>query len=90
MANEPSQDRSAEMVHHPEHYASEKGMECWDAIEAATCYLTGVEAFDTGCIIKYAWRWKQKNGVEDLRKLIEYAKHLIQLQEEDHESVRSV
>jgi hypothetical protein len=30
-----------------------------------------------GNIIKYITRWKDKNGVEDLRKIIQYAEFLI-------------
>ena len=66
-----------EMVHHPDHYQSKNGLEVWDVIEAFTSDLSGVEAFDTGNIIKYACRWHHKNGVEDLKKVREYADHLI-------------
>jgi len=33
--------------------------------------------FCEGNIIKYITRWKEKNGVEDLRKIIQYAEFLI-------------
>lgn len=65
-----------EMVNHPEHYQSGK-IETIDVIEEFTKDLKGIEAFDAANIIKYACRWKQKNGVEDLRKLVWYANHLI-------------
>lgn len=65
-----------EMVNHPEHYQSGK-IETIDVIEEFTKDLTGIEAFDTANIIKYVCRWKRKNGVEDLRKLVWYANHLI-------------
>lgn len=48
------------MVSHPEHYMSKTGMEVIDVIEAFTDELKGVEATDTGNIIKYACRWKKK------------------------------
>ena len=64
------------MVNHPEHYQSGK-IETIDVIEEFTKDLKGIEASDTANIIKYACRWKRKNGVEDLRKLIWYANHLI-------------
>lgn len=54
-------------VNHPSHY-TQGNIECIDAIEAATAELTGIEAVCTGNAIKYLWRWKQKNGVEDLKK----------------------
>lgn len=66
-----------DMVNHPKHYKTSKGLETIDVIEAFTEGLEGIEATDTGNIIKYACRWKKKNGVEDLRKIIWYANHLI-------------
>ena len=50
------------MVSHPVHYQSTKGFEVIDVIEAFTEELSGIEATDTGNIIKYACRWKRKNG----------------------------
>ena len=64
-------------VSHPSHYQSENGIEVIDVIEAFTDGLVGIEATDTGNIIKYACRWKKKNGIEDLEKIIWYAHHLI-------------
>lgn len=65
-----------EMVNHPEHY-NPGALETINIIEEYTKDLTGIEAFDTANIIKYVCRWKRKNGVEDLRKLVWYANHLI-------------
>ena len=56
----------AERVNHPPHYNA-GGIECIDALEAATSGLQGIEAFCTANAIKYLWRWKLKNGEEDLR-----------------------
>lgn len=67
----------SDMVMHPEHYQGEFGMEVIDVIENFTAGLTGIEATDTGNIIKYACRWKRKNGVEDLEKIKWYCDHLI-------------
>ena len=64
-------------VSHPKHYQSDKGIEVIDVIEAFTDGLNGIEATDTGNIIKYACRWKKKNGIEDLEKIIWYTQHLI-------------
>ena len=66
-----------QMVSHPQHYQSNSGMEVIDVIEAFTADLKGIEATDTGNIIKYACRWSRKNGIQDLRKIIWYATHLI-------------
>ena len=59
-------------VSHPNHYQSKSGLECKDVIEAATEDLVGYEAVYTANIIKYIWRWKKKNGDEDLRKAKQY------------------
>lgn len=64
-------------VSHPEHYKSESGLETIDVIEAFTFDLTGIEATDTGNILKYACRWKKKNGIQDLKKIMWYTQHLI-------------
>lgn len=56
------------MVSHPQHYQSPSGLEVIDVIEAFTSELKGIEATDTGNIIKYACRWMHKNGVQDLKK----------------------
>lgn len=66
-----------ETVNHPAHYQSETGLEVIDVIEAFTFNLSGVEAFDTGNVLKYTCRWKEKNGVEDLKKAKWYLEHLI-------------
>ena len=65
------------MVSHPDHYQSETGLEVIEAIEAFTFDLKGMEAVDTGNIIKYACRWKKKNGIQDLEKIMWYTQHLI-------------
>lgn len=65
------------MVSHPDHYKSDAGLEVIDVIEAFTSNLNGVEATDTGNIIKYICRWKKKNGLQDLKKAMWYLQHLI-------------
>ena len=64
-------------INHPSHYQSETGLEVIEVIEAFTFDLKGIEATDTGNIIKYICRWKNKNGLEDLRKAKWYVEHLI-------------
>lgn len=73
LLTEPKPD----MVSHPPHYQSETGLEVIDVIKAYTSDLKGIEATDTGNIIKYICRWKHKNGVEDLKKAKWYLEHLI-------------
>lgn len=66
-----------DMVNHPRHYKTKNGLEAIDVIEAFTDGLNGIEASDTANIIKYACRWKKKNGIEDLKKIRWYVNHLI-------------
>ena len=67
-----------EMVSHPQHYQSSNGIECIDAIEAATENMTGIVAFNTGNIIKYAFRWDKKGTpIQDVKKIIHYATFLL-------------
>lgn len=69
-------------VNHPRHY-TQGGVECIDAIQAAVNNLVGPEAWLTGSAIKYLWRWKMKNGLEDLQKAQFYLDRLIKLVDED-------
>lgn len=65
------------MVSHPSHYQSSTGLETIDVIEAFTSDLNGIEATDTGNVLKYMCRWKNKNGLQDLEKAKWYLDHLI-------------
>lgn len=64
----------------PNHYKQGK-VECIDALEAATMNLKGLEAVCTANAIKYLWRWKEKNGTEDLKKAQWYINKLLTTQE---------
>ena len=79
-----------DMVNNPPHYQSETGLEVIDVIEAFTFDLKGIEATDTGNAIKYICRWKNKNGVQDLKKAQWYINHLIEhvelLEKENNEN----
>lgn len=66
------------MVNHPSHYQSKNGIETIDAIAAAVEDLHGIEAYETGNVIKYLFRWKKKNGLQDLQKSAWYLQDLIQ------------
>ena len=71
------EQKQTDMVNHPTHYTA-GGIECINALAAATIDLTGIEAVCTANAIKYLWRWKLKNGVEDLKKAIWYINYLIE------------
>ena len=72
-----------DMVNHPSHYKAKNGMEVIDVIEAFTANLEGYEATHTGNVIKYICRWKEKNGLEDLKKAQWYLNRLIKNIEEN-------
>lgn len=84
--NLPKEDRAIKTpdyskpdnVNHPKHYCK-SGLECIDVIRAAVSNLPPFEAVCVANIIKYAWRYKDKNGLEDVKKA---AKYLQLLQEE--------
>jgi hypothetical protein len=63
-------------VNHPSHYTQGK-IECIDAIEEATKGLFGISAVCVANVIKYIWRYKFKNGIEDLKKARWYLDKLI-------------
>lgn len=73
---EPEPTVEPDPVNHPEHY-THGGIECIDAITAAVCELPGTEAWLVGQVIKYIWRYKWKNGLEDLSKARFYLDRLI-------------
>ena len=66
------------MVDHPPHY-NQAGVECIEAIMAATD--DGFEHYLQGNIMKYIWRYRYKNGVEDLKKARWYLDKLITIKE---------
>ncbi len=65
-----------DMVNHPSHY-TQGSIECIDAIKAATVGKTGIEAVCVANVIKYLWRYEEKNGPEDVKKARWYLERLI-------------
>lgn len=66
-------------VNHPAYYQSQRGIECIDAIMAMTGDMVdGDEAFLAGTIMKYIWRYQNKdNPIQDLEKAQWYLNKLI-------------
>ena len=77
-------------VNHPQHYQSKSGLETIDVIEAFTEDLVGGEATNTGNVLKYMCRWKNKNGLEDLKKARWYLNRLIDIVEKHDEEMRKL
>ncbi len=65
----------------PKHYNS-SGIECIEGIEAQ---LTpeGYKGFLQGNCAKYLWRWRDKGGIEDLRKCKWYLDRLISMVDDE-------
>ena len=76
-----NKESNADMVNHPPHY-TQGGIECIDALKAATVSKTGIEAICTANAIKYLWRYEEKNGIEDVKKARWYIDRLIKELEE--------
>ena len=81
----PKEDRAIKMpesskhdnVNSPKHYCK-GGLECIQVIKAQLTPQQ-YEGYLYGNVLKYMWRWPEKNGIEDLRKAAHY---LMWLQEE--------
>lgn len=59
-------------------YYKQGSIECIDAM----IETQGVEAVKSFCLcnaFKYIWRWKGKNGVDDLRKASDYLNRYFEL-----------
>lgn len=67
-------------VNNPAHYTT-GGIECIDAMQAMLSREEFI-GYLRGNIFKYQWRYKHKNGVEDLRKADWYAQRLIRVEGE--------
>ncbi|EEJ2380089.1 DUF3310 domain-containing protein [Salmonella enterica subsp. enterica] len=75
---------SKDNVNHPDHY-KQGGVECIDALAAATVNKTGIEAVCVANVIKYLWRYELKNGEEDVKKAQWYLNRLVAELENQHE-----
>ena len=76
-----NKEPNVDMVNHPSHY-TQGGIECIDALKAATVSKTGIDAVCTANAIKYLWRYEEKNGIEDVKKARWYIDRLIRELEE--------
>ena len=64
-----------DVVNRPEHYR-QGGLECIEAIEASMS-REEFQGYLKGNIEKYVWRYRYKNGVQDLHKARWYLDRLI-------------
>ena len=66
---------NVDMVNSPSHY-NQSGIECIAAIQAALG--PNFKYYLQGNIMKYLWRYRYKNGIEDLQKAQWYLNQLIE------------
>jgi len=71
----------------PSHY-KQGDIECIDAIESAVVNKSGAEAVQVGNIIKYLWRYEEKNGLEDVKKCRWYLERLIKIIEKKQATLK--
>ena len=64
-------------VNHPVRYTKGK-VECIDALEAAVAGKPPDEAISVANVIKYLWRYEEKEPVRSLESAEWYLRHLIQ------------
>lgn len=77
--------KKKDMVNHPPHYMSRLlNCESIDIIEEFTGELDGFGGFCEGNILKYLFRWKDKNGLEDLEKAEWYLHKLIKYEKKSY------
>lgn len=65
----------SDVVNRPEHYR-QGGLECIEAIEASMS-REEFQGYLKGNIEKYVWRYRYKNGAQDLHKARWYLDRLI-------------
>lgn len=63
-------------VNRPAHY-TQGDIECIEALKAATVHKKGIEAVCVANVIKYLWRYEEKNGKEDVEKAKWYLEYLL-------------
>lgn len=81
-------NNSFDKVTAPSHYYK-NGVWCEDMIKAITSNLTGFESVCVANIVKYLWRYKEKNGIEDVKKARKYNDMLLGYLEEDAAAARN-
>lgn len=76
---EPELSSKNNPIEHPNHYC-QGGIECIKAIEASMS-PEGFQDYCKGNVMKYIWRWREKNGLEDLKKAQVYLGWMIESKE---------
>lgn len=75
-------DSEFDPVTKPSPYAGHTGIDCKTAMES----MLGTEAYVShmqACVFEYIWRWRYKNGIEDIKKARECIDNMIRAIEGD-------
>lgn len=67
----PKKNKDIEELEKPKRYNKTGKLECWDVI------IDQNMNFLEGSVLKYLWRYKEKNGIHDLKKAIVYINKII-------------
>jgi len=70
--NSSKKDITVEEIKKPSRYNKRGTLECWDVI------LDQEMNFLEGSVLKYLWRYKEKNGIHDLEKAKIYIDKIIE------------
>lgn len=76
MAEDPETADAEDRVNHPNHYCR-GGIECIKGIEASMP-AEEFQGYCKGNVLKYVWRFREKAGLEDLKKARVYLNWLIE------------
>ena len=74
LQSKAEKEKDKEVVDKPPHYLKYK-------IEPITFVMTNQLPFAEGNVIKYIMRWRDKNGIQDLKKAKRYIDLIIELEE---------
>lgn len=76
--------RKTNAIMHPSHYTQGE-IECIKAIEAS---MTPEEfqGYCKGNVMKYVWRFREKNGLEDLKKARVYLEWMVESKEKQEQT----
>lgn len=79
-----SKEKKIDMVSHPPHYEGSTSLECIQCMEVSM----GKNAVSNFCLcntFKYLWRYKHKNGKEDVAKARWYLDHVLKYMERNED-----
>lgn len=83
--NQSSNDYTQEELKNTQRYKTQSGKQLFDVLEDDLLTYEELRGFYKANIYKYTHRYKEKNGIEDLKKVKVYVDQLIKLEEKQDE-----